>query len=52
MNYFVIYYRDCVGHSVPMCVVENEEVAKQFCEDFGSRYYYLSRGGLWNGTKS
>ena len=41
-SYYLIFHKenDNLGNFV--CIVENEEIAKQFCKDF-PEYYYLQK---------
>ena len=41
-NYYLIFFRDCENAGHLVFIVESEDVAIQFCNDF-KNYYYLSR---------
>lgn len=46
MKYYVVYVVKTVGPSdwdekrIPVCVVQDEEIAKDLCKKFGDGHYY------------
>ena len=41
-SYYIIFHKENESLGNFVCIVENEEIAKQFCRDFPD-YYYLRR---------
>ena len=50
-SYYIIFHKVGDGLGNFVCIVENEEIAKQFCRDF-TEYYYLRRDILLKIKKS
>ena len=41
-SYYLIFHKENESLGNFVCIVENEEIAKQFCRDFPD-YYYLQK---------